>query len=290
MTHTKVFSAGERFRKTLQQTPLQIVGTANAYCALMAEQVGFQAIYISGSACATCSYGLPDLGITSLENVLEDVWRITSACSLPLLVDIDTGWGNELNIERTIKQMIKAGAAAVHMEDQTAAKRCGHLPDKKLVTKEEMVRRIQAAVAAKTDPNFYIIARTDALAVEGFDQAIARACAYRDAGADAIFAEAVTELDQYKRFASETGVPILANLTEFGKTPYFTVEELKSVGVSMILYPWAATRAMHQAAFTTYKTILTEGTQKSAVPHMQDRKTLYEFLNYDEYEEKTRGC
>lgn len=282
-------SPGARFREAIKKEfPLQIMGTVNAYCAMMAQRAGFQAIYLSGSACATCSYGLPDLGITSLDNVIQDVLRITSACSLPLLVDIDTGWGNEWNIARTITQMIKAGAAAVHIEDQVATKRCGHLPGKELVSTGEMVKRIQAAVSAKTDKDFYIIARTDALAVEGMEAAIQRAKAYFEAGADAIFAEAVTELDQYQCFIKETGAPILANLTEFGKTPFFTVDELKSVGVQMILYPWAATRAMNQAAAEVYGTIRKEGTQKSVLSKMQDRKTLYDFLHYHEYEEKIK--
>lgn len=289
MHHQESFSPGARFREALKQEfPLQIMGTVNAYCAMMAERAGFRAIYMSGSACATCSYGLPDIGITSLDNVLADVWRITSACSLPLLVDIDTGWGNEWNIEHTIKQIIKAGAAAVHIEDQVAAKRCGHLPGKELVSTAEMVRRVKTAVSAKTDPDFYVIARTDAFAVEGMDAAIARAIAYREAGADAIFAEALHDLDQYRQFIKEVQLPVLANLTEFGQTPFFTVEELHQAGVAMALYPWAATRAMNQAAFEVYQTVRKEGTQKSVIPKMQDRKALYDFLHYDEYVEKLK--
>ena len=284
---TKLLSPGAQFRAALEkEKPLQIIGTVNAYCALMAKRVGYRAIYLSGGACANVSYGLPDLGITSLDNVLEDVRRITSACSLPLLVDIDTGWGNVFNIARTIEQMIKAGAAAVHMEDQVAEKRCGHRPKKALVSREEMVDRIVAAVDAKTDSEFYIIARTDAAAVEGLEAAIDRAKAYVNAGADAIFAEALTTLDQYQRFIDEIDAPILANITEFGKTPLFTMNELMQVGVRMVLYPMSPTRAMNAAALKVLETVRQEGTQKNIIDSMQDRETLYDFLNYHAYEEK----
>lgn len=280
-------SPGAKFREALtQEKPLQIIGTVNAYCALMAERVGFKAIYLSGGACANISYGLPDLGITSLENVLADVWRITSASSLPLLVDIDTGWGNELNIHRTISQMIKAGVGAVHMEDQVSAKRCGHRPGKELVETQEMVDRVKAAVAAKTDPDFFIIARTDALATEGLSSAIDRANAYVEAGADAIFAEAVTRLEEYQSFVQKINAPILANITEFGKTPLFTFDELRHAGVSMMLYPWAATRAMNAAAQRAYETIFQQHTQQDLIESMQTRETLYDFLNYYQYEKK----
>lgn len=283
----ELLSPGAKFRKALsEETPLQIIGTVNAYCALMAERTGFKAIYLSGGACASISYGLPDLGITSLDNVLADAWRITSASSLPLLVDIDTGWGNELNIHHTITQMIKAGVAAVHIEDQVTAKRCGHRPGKELVSTQEMVYRVKAAVAAKTDPDFYIIARTDALALEGLSSAIDRANAYVDAGADAIFAEAVTRLEEYQSFVKNVNAPILANITEFGKTPLFTFDELHQAGVSMMLYPWAATRAMNAAAQHVYKTIFQQRTQQDLIESMQTRETLYDFLNYYQYEKK----
>lgn len=277
----------QKFRTALaEEKPLQIIGTVNAYCAMMAEKVGFRAIYLSGAACANCSYGLPDLGITSLNDVLEDVRRITSASTIPLLVDIDTGWGNALNIARTITQMIKAGAAAVHIEDQAIGKRCGHRPNKAIVAVEEMVDRIKAAVDAKTDPDFYIIARTDALATEGLNATIDRASAYVEAGADAIFAEALTELDQYRQFTKALNVPILANITEFGKTPLFTRDELGACGVSMILYPYTATRTMNAAAYNAFETVRHQGTQKALIPKMQDRETLYKMLNYYTYEEK----
>jgi len=275
------------FRSALaEEKPLQVMGTVNAYGALMAERIGYRAIYISGGACANMSYGLPDLGITSLDNVLEDVRRITSVCSVPLMVDIDTGWGNFFNIQRTIQQMIKAGVAAVHIEDQVAAKRCGHRSGKQLVDRQEMVDRLSAATSAKTDPDFFIIARTDAAAVEGLDAAIARANAYVAAGADGIFAEALTELDQYKAFVDAVDVPVLANITEFGKTPLLTVEELASVGVAMVLYPLTAVRAMNAAAEHVYKTVRREGTQQSCIDSMQDRETLYDYLGYHDYEKK----
>lgn len=270
----------------VQENPLQIVGVMNAYAAMMAERVGFRALYLSGAGVANACYGLPDLGMTSLENVLEEVRRITSATSLPLLVDADTGWGHELNIERSVKQLIKAGAAGLHLEDQAAQKRCGHRDDKKLVDTQEMVGRIKAADSAKTHPDFVIMARTDAIASEGLDKAILRANAYIQAGADMIFAEAVTSLEEYRIFVNQTTVPILANITEFGKTPLFTCEELKSVGVRMILYPLSAFRAMNKAALTVFETIRSEGTQKNCISHMQTRAELYDFLNYEQLEKK----
>jgi len=280
-------SPGACFRQALQaQQPLQIVGTINAYCALLAEHAGFSAIYLSGGGVAAASYGVPDLGLTSLDNVLEDVRRITSVTTLPLLVDIDTGWGDELNIARTVKQMIKAGAAAVHLEDQETAKRCGHRPNKRLVDTAEMVDRIRAAVAAKTDPDFFIIARTDALANEGLTAAIDRAKAYVEAGADAIFAEAVTELEQYQQFSQALSAPILANITEFGKTPLFTVDQLAPANVAMVLYPLSAMRAMNAAAMQVYQTIHAQGSQENCLPQMETRDTLYQYLNYLHYEQQ----
>lgn len=280
-------SPGANFRQAItKERPLQIVGTINAYTALMAERVGYRAIYLSGAGVANASYGLPDLGITSLDNVLEDVRRITSATSLPLLVDIDTGWGGAFNIARTIKQMIKAGVAAVHLEDQVQSKRCGHRPGKALVSAAEMTDRIKVAVDAKTDPDFVIMARTDAVGVEDLDAAIARANAYVEAGADMIFAEAITKLEDYCRFTKAVKVPVLANITEFGQTPLFTVEELRDVGVRLVLYPLSAFRAMNQAALNVYQAIRKEGTQKNAIDKMQTRTELYDFLNYLSYEKK----
>jgi len=278
---------GARFRAVLAaEKPLQVVGAINAYAARLAQTAGFRAIYLSGGGVAANSLGVPDLGISTMEDVLTDVRRITGACPLPLLVDIDTGWGGAFNIARTIRQMIKAGAAAVHIEDQVSAKRCGHRPGKELVPAEEMADRIKAAVDARTDREFVIMARTDALASEGLARAIARAQAYVAAGADMIFAEAVTELGQYKQFREAVGVPILANITEFGKTPLFTREELAAAGVDIILYCCAAYRAMNAAALKVYETIRTEGTQKSALPLMQTRDELYKFLDYHAYEQK----
>jgi len=280
-------SAGYRFRQALAaEQPLQIVGAINAYTAMMAERVGYRALYLSGAGVANASYGLPDLGITSLDNVLEDVRRITSATSLPLLVDIDTGWGGAFNIARTIQQMIKAGAAAVHLEDQVQAKRCGHRPGKALVSSTEMVDRIKAAIDARTDNDFVIMARTDAMAVEGLTAAIDRANAYVAAGADMIFAEALTALDEYREFTQAVKVPVLANITEFGKTPLFTVAELRDAGAQMVLYPLSAFRAMNKAALNVYQTIRQQGTQKDVIANMQTRVELYEFLNYLSYEEK----
>jgi methylisocitrate lyase len=280
-------SSGKRFRIAVnKEKPLQIVGTINAYCALMATRAGYRAIYLSGAGVANASYGLPDLGITNLTDVLEDVRRITSATSTPLLVDIDTGWGNAFGIARTIKEMIKAEVAAVHMEDQVVAKRCGHRPNKEIVPPEEMTDRIKAAVDARSDADFVIMARTDALASEGIQAAVDRACLYVEAGADMIFAEAVTELEQYHQFVQTVKAPILANITEFGKTPLFTAEQLRSVGVSMALYPLSAFRSMNFAAWKTYQTIRKEGTQQALLDEMQTREELYDFLNYHGYEKK----
>ena len=285
MTHQT--SAGGRLRAALAvERPLQIVGTINAYSAMMAERVGYKAIYLSGAGVANASYGLPDLGMTSLDDVLDDVRRITAASGLPLLVDIDTGWGGAFNIARTIKSMTRAGAAAVHIEDQVAQKRCGHRPNKAIVPTEEMVDRIKAAVDAKIDPEFIVMARTDALAVDGFNAVIDRVVAFVDAGADAIFAEAMTDLDMYKRVVNAVNVPVLANITEFGQTPLYTTRELGSVGIAMALYPLSAFRAMSQAALNVYQTIRNEGTQKNVISTMQTRMDLYDFLGYHDYERK----
>jgi methylisocitrate lyase len=285
MSHT--FSAGRRFREALAiETPLQVIGTINAYSALMAERVGFRSIYLSGGGVANASYGLPDIGMTTLNDVLEDVRRITSTTELPLLVDADTGWGNAFMIAKTIRQMIRAGAAGVHIEDQVQAKRCGHRPNKEIVSALEMIDRMKAAADAKTDPDFVLMARTDAAAVEGIDGAIKRACRYVEAGADMIFAEALTELDQYRKFANAVDVPILANITEFGKTPLYTIEELRDAGVRLVLYPLSAFRAMSAAALNVYQTLRREGTQKDVLHTMQTRAELYELLNYHEYERK----
>ena len=280
-------SPGQRFRAALEaEKPLQVAGAINAYTARLAQAVGFRALYLSGGGVAANSLGLPDLGISTMEDVLTDVRRITDASDLPLLVDIDTGWGSAFNIARTIRQMIKAGAAAVHIEDQVGAKRCGHRPGKELVSTEEMCDRIKAAVDARSDPAFVIMARTDALASEGLEAAIARAQAYVAAGADMIFAEAVTDLAMYTRFREAVGVPILANITEFGQTPLWTRDELTQAGVDIVLYCCAAYRAMNAAALKVYETIRTEGTQKSVVPLMQTRADLYKYLDYHAYEQK----
>ena len=283
----EIYSPGRRFRDALSvECPLQIVGVINAYAAIMAERVGFRAIYLSGSGVASASYGLPDLGMTTLNEVLEDVRRITNATELPLLVDVDTGWGNAFMIAKTVRQMIRAGAAAAHIEDQVSAKRCGHLPNKEVVNPDEMVDRIKAAVDAKTDPDFVLMARTDALAIEGLDATIERVCRYKDAGADMIFAEAIIELEQYRKFADAVGIPILANITEFGKTNLYTTEELRSAGVSLALYPLSAFRAMNAAALHVFQALRDEGTQKRLVDMMQTREESYEILNYHEYEQK----
>jgi len=291
--------AGKAFRSIIGSAgsgrvrqPAQLLGAINPYAALLAEKAGAKALYLSGSGVATASYGLPDLGITNLEDVLTDIRRITSVTKLPLLVDIDTGFGGQFNIARTIREVEKAGAAAVHLEDQAAAKRCGHRPGKQIVSKGEMVDRIRCAVEARTDPNFVIMARTDALANEGLDKALDRARAYVDAGADMLFPEACVTLEQYKAFweamsppRSSKDVPILANITEFGQTPLFTTKQLGEVGVSMVLYPLSAHRAMAKAAFEVYKAILRDGTQEKVVPLMQTRKELYDVLDYHKYEE-----
>jgi methylisocitrate lyase len=280
-------SAGEKFRAAVaEEKPLQVAGAINAYTARMAEATGFRALYLSGGGLAANSLGMPDLGISTMEDVLTDVRRITEVTTLPLLVDIDTGWGGAFNIARTIRSMIRAGAGAVHMEDQVGAKRCGHRPGKELVPAGEMVDRIKAAVDARTDEGFVIMARTDALAGEGLGAAIERAQAYVAAGADMIFAEAVTELPQYTEFRQAVGVPILANITEFGQTPLWTREELAAAGVDIILYCCAAYRAMNAAAQRVYEAIRTEGTQKHVIPMMQTRADLYKYLDYHAYEKK----
>lgn len=279
-------SAGSKFRAALAaESPLQIVGTINANHALLAKRAGYKAIYLSGGGVAAGSLGLPDLGITTLEDVLVDVRRITAVCDLPLLVDIDTGFGpSAFNIERTVKSLISAGAAGAHIEDQVGAKRCGHRPNKEIVSEAEMVDRIKAAVSARGEDSFYLIARTDAVANEGVESAIARSNSYIAAGADAIFAEAITSLDDYKHFTRSVKAPVLANITEFGMTPLFTVEELSSAQVAMALYPLSAFRAMNKAAEQVFEVIRKEGTQKSLISEMQTREELYERINYYEYE------
>jgi methylisocitrate lyase len=280
-------SAGARFRAALEQErPLQIVGAINAYSALLAQAAGFRALYLSGAGVANASFGLPDLGMTSLNDVCEDVRRITAATDLPLLVDADTGWGGAFSIARACRQLIKSGAAGMHLEDQVAAKRCGHRPGKELVPAAEMVDRIKSAVDGRTDSQFVIMARTDAHAVEGQQAAVDRALKYAEAGADMIFAEALTTLDEYRQFTAAVKVPVLANLTEFGKTPYFTVQELASVGVQLVLYPLSAFRAMSKAAVEVYGAIRRDGTQKNVVPLMQTRVDLYDTLGYLDYEKK----
>ncbi len=280
-------SMGKKLRAAAaENNPLQVVGTVNANTAIMAEKVGHNALYLSGGGVAACSFGIPDLGITTLKDVLEDTYRITDASSLPLLVDVDTGWGGAFNIARCTREMIRAGAAGFHIEDQVMQKRCGHRPNKAIISKNEMVDRIRSAVDARTDENFVIMARTDALAVEGMESAIERAIACVEAGADMIFPEAMTELSQYKQFVEAVGVPVLANITEFGSTPLFTTEELASVGVKLSLYPLSAFRAMSKAALNVYQHLLDEGTQKNVVDTMQTRMELYDFLGYHEYEQK----
>lgn len=280
-------SPGARFKAAIsEEKPLQVVGAINAYAARLAERVGFKALYVSGGGVAASSLGIPDLGISTMEDVLTDVRRITDVTDLPVLVDIDTGWGSAFNIARTIKSMIKYGAAAVHMEDQVQAKRCGHRPGKAIVSKEEMVDRIKAAVDAKTDQDFVIMARTDALAVEGLESAIDRASACVEAGADMIFPEAMTDLGMYRKFAEAVKVPILANITEFGSTPLYTLEELRTADVSLVLYPLSAFRAMSKAALMVYDTIHREGTQRNALDLMQTREELYDYLDYHAFEHK----
>lgn len=283
---TNQLTPGARFRQALQQEyPLQVVGAVNAYTAMMAEQTGYRALYLSGAGVANASYGLPDLGMTSLSDVLTDVRRITGATDLPLLVDADTGWGSAFNISRTVKEMNRAGAAAIHIEDQVQAKRCGHRPGKAIVSQIEMVDRIKAAVDARSN-DFIIMARTDALAVEGLSAAIDRALACIEAGADMIFPEAITDLAQYQQFSDALNVPILANITEFGATPLFTTHELGSAGVAMALYPLSAFRAMNAAALNVYQITREQGSQQAAVETMQTRTELYQFLAYHDYEEK----
>jgi len=287
MKKETVLSSGQRFRQAVEkEQPLQIVGTINAYCAMLAQEVGFKAIYLSGGGVANTSFGLPDLGMTDLHDVLEDARRITAVTSVPLLVDIDTGFGGAFNIARTIREMERAGVAAVHMEDQVAQKRCGHRPGKELVSTEEMVDRIKAAVDAKTDKDFVLMARTDANSVEGLSAAIDRACAYVEAGADMIFAEALTELKQYPDFCKAVKVPLLANMTEFGKTPLFSAKELAEQGVSMVLYPRSADRAMSKAALGVYEDIKQHGAQTKSLSNMQTREDLYAVLKYHVYEDK----
>jgi methylisocitrate lyase len=280
-------TAGARLRAAVEaERPLQVIGTINAYAALLAGRAGFRALYLSGAGVANASFGLPDLGMTTLNDVCEDVRRITGKCELPLLVDADTGFGSAFNIARTCRDLIRAGAAGMHLEDQVSAKRCGHRPGKALVPAGEMVDRLKAAVDARTDRAFVIMARTDALAVEGLDAALERCAAYVAAGADMIFAEAVRTLDEYRQFAARAGVPVLANITEFGQTPLFTVSELGAAGVRLVLYPLSAFRAAAKAHEVVYAAIRREGTQKSVVPYMQTRAELYEVLGYHDYERK----
>ncbi len=280
-------SAGKRFRETLKENkPLQIIGVINAYSAIQAEKTGAKALYLSGAGVANASYGLPDLGMTGLEDVCIDIRRVTGASNLPLLVDADTGWGGAFNIARAVKEMTRAGAAGFHIEDQVAQKRCGHRPNKELVSKEEMCDRIKAAVDARIDEDFVVMARTDSHASEGQKSALQRAQAYVDAGADMIFAEAIHTLEEYEEFTKTIKVPVLANITEFGKTPMFTLEELASVGISMVLYPLSGFRAMNKAALEVFEAIIKEGTQESKLDIMQTRMELYEMLGYHEYEKK----
>jgi methylisocitrate lyase len=280
-------SPGKKFRQAIiNNKPLQVVGTINPYCAMMAERLGHQAIYLSGGGVANASYGLPDLGMTSLNDVIADVQRITSASSLPLLVDIDTGWGGAFNIAKTIRDMEKAGAAAVHLEDQVSQKRCGHRPNKEIVSTQEMVDRIKSAVDARTDKDFFIMARTDAFAQEGLEATIERAKAYVEAGADGIFAEAIKTEAHYRAFSEAIDAPILANITEFGQTELWNKQQLGEWGCAMVLYPLSAFRAMNKAAELVYKTLLTDGDQKAVVDTMQTRMELYEYLGYHQYEQK----
>ena len=286
-TDRKYLSAGDALRDALSaEKPLQIVGAINAYTARLAQASGFKAIYLSGGGVAVNSLGIPDLGISTMDDVLTDIRRITDNCPLPLLVDADTGWGGAFNIARTVKSFTKAGAAGMHIEDQVSAKRCGHRPNKEIVTKQEMVDRIKAAVDARTDAGFVIMARTDAVANEGIDKGIERALAYVEAGADMIFPEALTELAMYQLFKSAVKVPILANITEFGQTPLFTKDELRSVGVDMVLYCCAAYRAMNAAALDVYQAIRRDGTQKHIIDRMQTRAEMYQHLDYESYEKK----
>ncbi|MEO6698091.1 MAG: methylisocitrate lyase [Paraperlucidibaca sp.] len=285
--NSTTLSAGRRFRDAIaSEKPLQVMGTVNAYAAMMATQVGYKAIYLSGAGVANYSYGLPDLGLTSLEDVLIDARRITSVTDTPLLVDIDTGWGGAFNISRTVTEMIRAGVAAVHIEDQVAQKRCGHRPNKEIVPVGEMVDRVKAAVDAKTDSEFVVMARTDSLQKEGLNGVIDRISAYVEAGADAIFAEAMTDITMYRKVCDAVKVPVLANITEFGDTPYYTTSELGEQGIAMVLYPLSGTRAMQKAALAVYEAVRKDGTQVNVLDSMQQRKELYEFLNYHSYEDK----
>jgi methylisocitrate lyase len=279
---------GRRFREVLkEEKPLQVIGAICAYHALMAKRAGYKAIYLSGGGVAAGSLGMPDLGISNLDDVLTDIRRITDVCDLPLLVDVDTGFGaSAFNVARTTRSLVKFGAAAMHIEDQVGAKRCGHRPGKELVSREEMADRIKAAVDARTDPQFVVMARTDALASEGLDSALARAVKYVEAGADMIFPEAITDLAMYRKFVDAAKVPVLANITEFGKTPLFSVEELRGAGVAIALYPLSAFRAMNKAALKVYETLRKQGTQKPLIGEMQTRDELYDFLNYHSYEQK----
>jgi methylisocitrate lyase len=284
---SEIPAAGARLRAAVdEERPLQVVGTINAYAALLAQRAGFKAIYLSGAGVANASFGLPDLGMTSLNDVCEDVRRITGASALPLLVDADTGWGAAFNIAKTARDLIRAGAGGMHLEDQVSAKRCGHRPGKALVSAPEMVDRIKAAVDGRTDASFVVMARTDAHAVEGQNAALERAAAYVEAGADMIFAEALKSLEEYRAFAARIQVPVLANITEFGQTPLFTREELAAAGVRLVLYPLSAFRAAAQAHVVVYEAIRREGTQKSVVPYMQTRAELYQVLGYEAYEHK----
>jgi methylisocitrate lyase len=283
-----MISAGARFREAVkQERPLQVIGTICANHALMAKRVGYRAIYLSGGGVAAGSLGMPDLGISNLDDVLTDIRRITEVCDLPLLVDVDTGFGaSAFNVARTTRSLVKFGAAAMHIEDQVGAKRCGHRPGKEIVAREEMCDRIKAAVDARTDPQFVVMARTDALANEGLEKAIERAAAYVEAGADMVFPEAITELAMYRKFAAAVAVPILANITEFGKTPLFTVDELRSADVGIVLYPLTAFRAMNKAALKAYEAVRRQGTQKSILGEMQTREELYDVIGYHDYEKK----
>ena len=288
MTVSKQTTAGEKFRKAVaEEKPLQVIGTICAYHAVMAKRVGYRAIYLSGAGVAAGSLGMPDLGISNLDDVLTDIRRITDVCELPLLVDVDTGFGaSAFNVARTVRSLIKSGAAAMHIEDQVGAKCCGHRPGKELVARDEMCDRIKAAVDARTDPSFVIMARTDALANEGLDSAVERIRSYVEAGADMVFPEAVPSIEMYRKFAAAATVPILANITEFGKTPLFTLEELRSADVAIVLYPLTAFRVMNQAALKAYETVRRQGSQKTLIAEMQTREELYDFLNYHSYEKK----
>ena len=280
-------TAGSRFRALLdEQQPLQIAGTINAYCALLAQRAGFSAIYLSGAGVANACHGLPDLGMTNSTDVAEEVRRITAACPLPLLVDADTGWGNALNISRTVKQLMQAGAAAMHLEDQVQAKRCGHRPNKTLVSTQKMTARIKTAVDARSDEDFVIMARTDAFSEQGIDVAIDRANRYVESGADMIFAEALATLEDYRHFTQAVKVPVLANITEFGKTPLFSLEELNAAGIRLVLYPLSAFRAMSQAALDVYQSIRLHGSPQQVLGRMQSREELYDILAYHDYERK----